>query len=156
MDPVATLAQSMGAAWVSGVNVYATCAMLGLLGRYGGVELAGNLTVLESWWIIGPALAIYLAEFIADKIPGFDSIWDAIHTFVRIPAGAVLAASAYTESGPLVQGGASLAGLALAGETDSLKAGTRALINTSPEPFKLVCFTCRGQHRGYRNSLCCE
>ena len=135
MDPVATLAQSMGVAWVSGVNVYATCAMLGLLGRYGGVELAGNLAVLESWWIIGPALAIYLAEFIADKIPGFDSIWDAIHTFVRIPAGAVLAASAYTESGPLVQGGASLAGLALAGETHSLKAGTRALINTSPEPF---------------------
>lgn len=135
MDPVATLAQSMGAAWVSGVNVYATCAMLGLVGRYGGVELAGNLTVLESWWIIGPALAIYLAEFIADKIPWFDSIWDVIHTFVRVPAGAVLAASAYSESGLLMQGGASLAGLALAGETHSLKAGTRALINTSPEPF---------------------
>lgn len=88
----------MGAAWVSGVNVYATCAMLGLLGRY-GVELAGNLTVLESWWIIGSALAVYLAEFIADKIPWFDSVWDAIHPFVWIPAGAVLAASTYSESG---------------------------------------------------------
>lgn len=135
MDPFATLAQSMGAAWVSGVNLYAACATLGLLGRYGGVELAGNLTALESWWIIGTALAMFLAEFIADKIPWFDSIWDAIHTFVRIPAGAVLAASAYSENGPLVQGGAALAGLALAGETHSLKAGTRALINTSPEPF---------------------
>ena len=135
MDPLATLAQSAGGAWASGVNVYATCAALGLLSRYGGFELAGSLAVLENWWIIGAALAIYLVEFIADKIPGFDSIWDAMHTFIRIPMGAVLAASAYSDSGLLVQGGASFAGLALAGETHSLKASTRALINASPEPF---------------------
>ena len=128
------IAQSMGAAWASGVNLYAACAVLGLLGRYGQVELGGNLTVLESWWIIGPALALYLAEFIADKVPWLDSTWDAAHTFVRIPAGALLAATVYSESGPLAQGGAMLAGAALAGEAHSLKAGIRGLINASPEP----------------------
>ena len=134
MEPAAFIAQAMGGAWASGVNVYAACSVLGLLGRYGGVELGGNLTVLESWWIIGPALALYLAEFFADKVPWLDSTWDAAHTFVRIPAGAFLAASAYSESGPVVQAAALLAGTALAGEAHALKAGLRALINASPEP----------------------
>ena len=134
MNPVAMLAQAMGGAWTSGLSLYATCAGLGLLGRYGDVELAGNLTILESWWIIGPALALYVVEFFADKVPWLDSVWDVVHTFLRVPAGFLLAGSVYSESGPVVQAAASLAGAALAGETHALKAGARALINASPEP----------------------
>ena len=134
MEPLALLAQSMGGAWTSGVNAYATCAALGLLGRYGGIELGGSLIVLESWWVIVPAVVMYVAEFFADKVPWLDSTWDAAHTFVRVPAGALLAASVYSESGAAVQVAALLAGGALAGEAHALKAGTRALINASPEP----------------------
>ena len=110
------LAQSMGGAWTSGLNLYATCAGLGLMGRYGGAELAGNLAVLESWWVIGPALAMYVAEFVADKLPWLDSAWDAVHTFIRIPAGFLLAGSVYAESGLAAQATAAFAGAALAGK----------------------------------------
>ena len=135
MDMAAHVAQALGGAWASGVNAYATCAALGLLGRYGGIELAGNLERLESWWVIGPALAMYTAEFWADKIPWLDSVWDFAHTFVRIPAGALLAASGFSDSGTATQVAALLAGGALAAESHALKTGTRGLINASPEPF---------------------
>ena len=134
VDTVARLAQALGGAWASGLNLYATCAVLGLLGRYEFVELGGSLALLESWWAIGPAIAMYLVEFVADKIPWVDSAWDAVHTFVRVPAGALLAAGAFSDSGALAQVAGLIAGGVLAGESHLLKSGTRAAINASPEP----------------------
>ncbi len=90
MNLISTLAIAMGAGWVSGINLYAAVATLGLLGRFAHLRLPGELDVLTSWWIIGIALALYVVEFVADKIPYVDNIWDAIHTFIRVPAGAVL------------------------------------------------------------------
>ena len=84
----------MGSAWLSGFNLYATVLTLGLLQRLRLVQLPGDLKVLSHWWVIGVAGFLYLLEFLADKVPVVDSIWDAIHTFIRVPACAVLAASA--------------------------------------------------------------
>lgn len=103
MNLIGTLAIAMGAGWVSGVNLYAAVATLGLLGRFANLRLPGELDVLASWWIIGIASALYLIEFFADKIPYLDSTWDAIHTFIRIPAGAVLAATAFGDFDRSVQ-----------------------------------------------------
>jgi len=97
-DLLNTLGVAMGSAWLSGINLYATVATLGLLQRFQVVTLPGELEVLEQWWIIGLAGVLYLIEFTADKIPVVDSVWDAIHTFIRVPAGAVLAASAFALS----------------------------------------------------------
>lgn len=134
MDLRSLISQSMGSAWASGLNLYATCSVLGLLGRFGVIELSGGLAIVESWWVIGPALAMYLAEFVADKIPWFDSAWDAVHTFVRVPLGALLAASAFSEEGTASQVTALVSGGALAAESHALKAGVRMAINASPEP----------------------
>lgn len=135
MDLVTLISQSMGAAWASGINLYATCSALGLLGRFDVVELHGKLSVVESWWVIGPALALYCVEFVVDKIPLADSAWDVIHTFVRVPAGAILAASTFSDEGMAQQIGALTLGGAIAAETHAVKASTRAAINLSPEPF---------------------
>ena len=134
MDLVTLISQSMGSAWASGINLYATCTVLGLLGRSDVVELNGKLSVIESWWVIVPAAAMYCVEFIADKIPLFDSAWDAIHTFVRVPAGAILAASTFSDVGTAAQAAAFVSGGAIALESHSIKATARAAINTSPEP----------------------
>ena len=151
MDPFALIAQSMGGAWTSGVNAYATCAALGLLGRYGGIELGGNLTVLESWWVIVPALVMYVAEFFADKAPWLDSTWDAAHTFVRIPAGALLAASVYSESGAAVQVAALLAGGALAGAAHELdRIDRRGFRSDRRNP------VCRESSRLFRRASRCD
>ena len=91
--------------------------------------------MLESWWVIGLAGVLAVAEFLADKIPGFDSIWDGIQTFIRIPAGAILAAAAFGQLDPQWMVAAGLIGGTLAGTAHATKAGTRALINVSPEPF---------------------
>src|ERR1041384_5444621 len=95
MDFISTLAVSLGASWVSGINLYATVATLGLLSRFAHLRLPGELDVVTNWWVIGVALGLYTIEFFADKIPYVDSTWDVIHTFIRIPAGAVLAATAF-------------------------------------------------------------
>jgi len=95
MQVISTIAYAMGSAWVSGINLYACVATLGLLGRYADLQLPGELTVLTSWWVIDVSLVLYLIEFLADKIPVVDSIWDAVHTVIRVPAGAVLAAAAF-------------------------------------------------------------
>ena len=129
-----TLALAMGASWVSGINLYACVATLGLLGRFAHLQLPGELTVLTNWWVMGTALALYLIEFVADKIPFIDSTWDAIHTFIRIPAGAVLAAAAFGDFDKGVQVVAFLLGGGLALSSHGTKAATRAVINTSPEP----------------------
>jgi hypothetical protein len=134
MNLISTLAIAMGAGWVSGINLYAAVATLGLLGRFAQLRLPGELDILTSWWIIGLAVALYLVEFIADKVPYVDSIWDAIHTFIRIPAGAVLAATAFGDFDRGVQVAAFLLGGGLALSAHGTKAGARAAINLSPEP----------------------
>lgn len=138
MNMISTLAIAMGAGWVSGVNLYAAVATLGLLGRFANLRLPGELDVLASWWIIGIASALYLIEFFADKIPYLDSTWDAIHTFIRIPAGAVLAATAFGDFDRSVQVAALLLGGGLALSAHGTKATARAAINLSPEPVSNV------------------
>lgn len=124
----------MGASWVAGINLYATVATLGLLSRFAHLKLPGELEVVTNWWVIGVALFLFVIEFIADKIQFVDSAWDIIHTFIRIPAGAVLAATAFGDFDRSVQVIALLLGGGLALSSHGTKAATRALINTSPEP----------------------
>ena len=131
---ISTIAIAMGASWVSGINLYAAVATLGLLGRFSHLQLPGELEVLTSWWVIGVAVALYVVEFIADKVPYVDSTWDVIHTFIRVPAGAVLAASAFGDFDRSVQVIALLLGGGLALSSHGTKAATRAMLNASPEP----------------------
>jgi hypothetical protein len=134
MDLISTLAIGMGASWVSGINLYATVATLGLLSRLANLKLPGELEVLTNWWVIGVALFLFVIEFVADKIQVVDSVWDVIHTFIRIPAGAVLAATAFGDFDRRIQVIALLVGGGLALSSHGTKAATRAIINTSPEP----------------------
>src|SRR6476660_2161478 len=134
MNFISTLAVSMGASWVSGINLYATVATLGLLVRFAHLKLPGELDVLSNWWIIGVAVFLFVIEFIADKIQFVDSIWDVIHTFIRIPAGAILAATAFGDFDKRIQVIALLVGGGLALTSHGTKAATRAVINASPEP----------------------
>jgi hypothetical protein len=134
MNLVSTIAIAMGASWVSGINLYASVATLGLLSRFAHLKLPGELDVLSSWWVIGIATALYIVEFLADKIPLVDSTWDVIHTFIRVPAGAILAAAAFGEFDKTIQVIAFLFGGGLALTSHGTKAAARAIINTSPEP----------------------
>ena len=124
----------MGSAWVSGLNLYACVATLGLLSRFTHLELPGELHALTSWWVIGVAVALYVVEFVADKVPWIDSTWDVIHTFIRVPAGAVLAAAAFGDFDRSIQVIALLLGGGLALSSHGTKAATRAVLNASPEP----------------------
>ncbi len=134
MSLFSTLALAIGTSWVSGINLYASVATLGLLGRYANLPLPGELSVITNWWIIGVALGMYVVEFVADKIPFIDSAWDVIHTFIRVPAGAVLAAATFGDFDKGIQVIAFLIGGGLALSSHGTKAATRAVINTSPEP----------------------
>src|SRR3954471_13795097 len=138
MDFISTLAISLGSSWVSGINLYATVATLGLLGRFAHLRLPGELDVVTNWWVIGVALFLFVIEFVADKIQVVDSVWDVIHTFIRIPAGAILAATAFGDFDKSVQVIAFLVGGGLALSSHGTKAATRLLINTSPEPVSNV------------------
>lgn len=135
MDVTALIALSMGAAWASGLNLYATCAMLGIMGATGSMDLPPGLEVLENPWVIAAAGAMYVVEFFADKIPGVDSAWDTIHSFIRVPAGAVLAATVFADASTAEMLAAGAGGGVLTAATHTIKAGRRLLINTSPEPF---------------------
>lgn len=121
-------------AWSSGLRLYLAVFLAGLAGRSGLVVLPGALHVLSSPWIIGAAVILATAEFIADKISPLDSLWDAVHTFVRIPAGAAMACAAFghAETSTLIAAGA--LGASLAGASHLTKAGVRAMINLSPVP----------------------
>jgi Domain of unknown function (DUF4126) len=134
MNIISTLAIAMGSSWVSGINLYACVATLGLLSRFAHLKLPGELEVLTSWWVIGIATALYLVEFLADKIPIVDSTWDVIHTFIRVPAGAVLAAASFGDFDKGIQVIAFLLGGGLALTSHGTKAATRAVVNASPEP----------------------
>src|SRR5579864_4446929 len=128
----------MGSAWLSGINLYAAVLTMGLLQRFNLVHLPGDLSSLSQTWVIALAGALYLIEFIADKIPAVDSAWDAIHTFIRIPAGAVLAASAFAHFDPGVRLAAMLVGGGVALSSHGMKAATRVAVNASPEPFSNI------------------
>jgi len=134
MNMIQVLGLALGAAWTSGLNLYATVAMLGLLQHYKLAQLPGGLHVLDNHWIIGVAIFLYVVEFFADKIPYVDTVWDGVHTFIRVPAGAVLAAAATSDINPTVQVVALLLGGGLALSTHGTKATVRAGANLSPEP----------------------
>lgn len=131
---VATLALTMGSAWASGINLYAALLILGLGGATGNITLPHELAVLENPFVIGAAGVMYLVQFFADKIPGMDSISDALQTFVRIPAGAMLAAGAVGDVSPALEIAAGILGGGTAATSHAAKTGTRLMINTSPEP----------------------
>lgn len=134
MNTIQILGLALGTAWTSGINLYATVAVLGLLQHYQLARLPGGLHVLDNWLIIGVALFLYAVEFFADKIPYVDTVWDAVHTFIRVPAGAVIAAAATSDINPSVQIIALLLGGGLALSTHGTKATLRAGANLSPEP----------------------
>ena len=134
MDAVSAIALSMGAAWASGINLYATLFMLGYLSTTGNITLPAELEVVANPMVMTAAGFMYCVEFFADKIPGVDTAWDSIHTFIRIPAGAMLASSAVGDVTPTIELTTALLGGLLAAGTHTTKAGTRLLINTSPEP----------------------
>jgi uncharacterized membrane protein len=129
---------AMGAAWLAGINLYATALTLGLLQHFGFAKLPGDLGMLGEWWVIGLAAVLYFVEFVADKIPAVDSIWDAIHTFIRIPAGAIMAAAAFAHFDPSVRLAAFLIGGGVAFSSHGAKAATRLTANASPEPFSNI------------------
>jgi hypothetical protein len=134
MDITQTIALTMGVAWASGINLYAAILMLGYMGASGNIELPPDLQVLSDPLVMVAAGAMYGIEFFADKIPGVDTGWDALSTFIRIPAGAILAAGAVGDVGAGAQLAAAIAGGTLATGSHVTKTGTRVLINTSPEP----------------------
>src|ERR1043166_7697948 len=134
MNLISTIAIAMGSAWVSGINLYACVATLGLLSRSAHLKLPGELEVVTGLWVIGIAIALYVIEFVADKVPWIDSTWDVIHTFIRVPAGAVLAAGAFGDFDRSIQVIALLLGGGLALSSHGTKAATRAVLNTLPEP----------------------
>src|SRR5690606_13897260 len=128
------LALLMGVSWASGINLYAVLLVLGWGGSTGHIDLPAELSVLEDPLVIAAAGIMYFVEFFADKIPGIDSVWDAIHTFIRIPAGAMLAAGAVGDVTPALEIAAGILGGGIAATSHATKASTRLLINTSPEP----------------------
>ncbi|MBL4775293.1 MAG: DUF4126 domain-containing protein [Mariprofundus sp.] len=131
----AIIALTMGVAWASGINLYAAILMLGLMGTTGNIDLPPGLDILTDPMVLMAAGIMYAVEFFADKIPGVDTGWDSIHTFIRIPAGAMLAAGAVGDVTPALALASGIMGGGLAAATHATKAGSRALINTSPEPF---------------------
>ncbi len=134
-EALAAIAVALGAGWASGYNVYAAVLVLGAARHLGLATLPPDLQVLASPWVMGIAAVLFALNFLADKIPYVDSINDALHTFVRVPAGALLAFGAADQLGPEVAVIAGLLGGTLAAGSHVAKTGTRALINTSPEPF---------------------
>jgi hypothetical protein len=134
MDITQTIALTMGVAWASGINLYAAILMLGYMGTTGNIDLPPELQILTDPLVMVAAGFMYCVEFFTDKVPGVDTGWDVIHTFIRIPAGAVLAAGAVGDVGTGAQLAAGLVGGALATGSHFTKSGTRVLINTSPEP----------------------
>ena len=129
-----TLGIAMGSAWFSGINLYATVVTLGLLQKFTFVKLPGEMSMLSNSWVLGAAGVMYAIEFFADKIPAVDSAWDAVHTFIRVPAGAIMAAASFADFDPTVKTIAMLVGGGVALGSHGLKASTRLAANASPEP----------------------
>lgn len=134
MDAISNLALAGGLSWASGLRLYATVFIVGMLAKFHYVHLPATLDILSNPIVLGVAGVLCVIEFLADKIPYVDSAWDSIQTFIRIPAGALLAMGAINTADPAIATVAALLGGSLAGVTHATKAGSRALINTSPEP----------------------
>ena len=135
-DPIIqTIALTMGVAWASGINLYAAILVLGIMGSTGNITLPPDLMILTDPLIMVAAGVMYSVEFFADKIPGVDNGWDTVHTFIRIPLGALLAAAAAGDIQPSATIAVALLGGSMAASTHATKAGARMLINSSPEPF---------------------
>lgn len=132
---ISVIALTMGVSWASGINLYAALLVLGLAGSTGNVDLPPELSVVENPMVIMAAGIMYFVEFFADKVPGVDTAWDTVHTFIRIPAGALLAVGAVGDVTPALELSAGLLGGSMAGASHLTKFSSRALINTSPEPF---------------------
>ena len=135
MDVLATLGRTLGFSLAAGVNLYATVALVGLAARFGWVALPEQFQVFNNPWVIGVAGVLYLVEFFADKIPWVDTMWDAVHTFVRPVGGALIAVAALGDASPTIEGLVALLGGAVAAGSHATKAGTRVAANASPEPF---------------------
>lgn len=138
VDLASLAALAAGLGWASGLRLYALVFVLGALERFAGVQLPGGLGMLAHPLVLGVSGLLLLVEFFADKLPWLDSIWDALHTFIRIPAGAALAAAVVGDQGGALQLAMGLLGGTLAAGTHLAKAGGRAAINTSPEPVSNV------------------
>lgn len=134
MEWFSTLSLALGSAWTSGINLYATVTVLGLLQKFGATKLPGGLDALDNWWIIGFAGGLYIVEFFADKIPYVDSVWDVVHTFIRVPAGAIVAYAATNQLDSSITIPAALVGGGLAFASHGTKAAARIGANFSPEP----------------------
>ena len=134
MDAISGLALASGLSWASGLRLYLTVFIVGLLAKFNVVDLPNTLAILSSPWVLGVSGALSIVEFLADKIPYVDSAWDSIQTFIRIPAGALLSIGAINTGDPMIATIAALLGGSLTGMTHATKAGSRALINASPEP----------------------
>ncbi len=135
MDMLSSFGRTMGFSFAAGINLYATVAILGLASRFGWVALPPQYQVFDNNWIIGGALALYVVEFVADKIPWVDSVWDAVHSVVRPIGGAAIAVATLGDASPTVETLVALVGGTLAASTHFSKAGTRVIANASPEPF---------------------
>jgi hypothetical protein len=135
---LSTLGFSIGSAWLAGINLYATVLVLGLVQYFHWAQLPGTLSYLGHPWVVITAGALYVVQFIADKIPVVDSAWDLVHTFIRIPAGAILAVAAVGHLDPKIKILALLVGGGVALSSHSTKTATRLAANTSPEPVSNV------------------
>jgi hypothetical protein len=135
MDLLTTLGRTLGFSFAAGVNLYATVALLGLASRYGWVSLPPQYQAFDNDWVIGAALVMYAIEFFADKIPYVDSIWDMIHTAIRPIGGALIALTTLGDASPTMEALVMLLGGAVATSSHLTKTSTRAVANTSPEPF---------------------
>jgi hypothetical protein len=135
MELLATLGRTLGFSLAAGVNLYATVAILGLASRYGWVELPEQFTIFDNPWIIGAAGVLYVVEFVADKIPWVDSLWDSVHTLIRPVGGALIAVASIGDVSPGVQAMIALLGGTVAAGSHVTKASSRVVANTSPEPF---------------------
>ena len=135
MDLITTLGRTLGFSFAAGVNLYATVAILGLAARYGAVALPPQFQVFNHDLVIGAAIVMYVIEFVADKVPWVDSLWDLIHTAIRPLGGALIAVTTLGDASPAMQGMVALLGGTVAASSHLTKASTRAVANSSPEPF---------------------
>lgn len=135
MEILTTLGRTLGFSFAAGINLYATVAILGLASRFHWVSLPPQFAVFDNDLVIGVAIVMYAIEFVADKVPWVDSMWDAVHTVIRPAGGALIAVATLGEASPTLQGLIAVLGGTVAATTHVTKAGTRAVANTSPEPF---------------------
>ncbi len=148
LDTTQLLALAAALGWASGLRLYAVVFLTGAAGYMGWVPLPAGLQLLQQPVVLGASFLLFVVEFFADKIPGVDTLWDALHTFIRIPAGAALAFGALNGAFGLDSNTwallAALAGGTLAATSHAAKATTRAAVNTSPEPFSNIALSLMG------------